>query len=85
MFVRKMLLAVAMLQLLIVPGMTRAIKPDSAHRYQGGPKTEEHVMKNSRASMENNFIENNAPQYYALQYNAPQYNAHQYHGGPKGH
>lgn len=80
MFVRKMLLAAAMLQLLIVPGMTRAIKPDSSHRYQGGPKTEEHVMKNSRASMENNFIENNAPQYYA-----PQYNAHQYHGGPKGH
>ena len=81
MFVRKMLAISAILQFMIVPGMTQFVTPDSAHRYQGGPKTEEHVMRNSRASMENNF----APQYNAPQYNAPQYNAHQYHGGPKGH
>ena len=79
MFVRKMLVAAAMLQLMIVPGMTQVAKPDRAHRYQGGPKTEEHVIKNSRASMENNFIGSNVPQY-----DIPKYNAHQYHGGPKG-
>jgi hypothetical protein len=74
MFVQKMLITAALLQLMIVPGMTQAIKPDSAHRYQGGPKTEEHV-KNSRASIENNFLGSNLPRY----------DVHQYHGGPKGH
>ena len=80
MFIRKMLLAAVMLQFMIAPGMTQVVKPDSAHRYQGGPKTEEHIMKNSKASMENNFRGNNAPQY-----DIPQYSSHQYHGGPKGH
>jgi len=80
MFVRKMLITAAMLQLMIAPGMTQIVKPDSAHRYQGVPKTEEHVMRNSRASMETRFVGSNAPQY-----NIPQYNVHQYHGGPKGH
>ena len=79
MLLRKMLITAAMLQLMIAPGMTQIVKPDSEHRYQGGPKTEEHVMRNSRASMERNFIGGNVPQY-----SAPQYNAHQYHGGPKG-
>ena len=75
MFVRKMLVTAAVLQLTVVPGMTQVVKPDSGHRYQGGPKTEQHVMKNSRASMENNFFGSNVPRY----------NVHQYRGGPKGH
>jgi hypothetical protein len=75
MFVRKMLITAAMLQLMIAPGMTQIVKPDSAHRYQGGPKTEEHVMKDARASMENNFIRS----YVSRD------SVHQYHGGPKGH
>lgn len=75
MFLRKMLMTAAMLQLMIAPGMTQIVKPDSAHRYQGGPKTEEHVMRNSRASMDYNFISSGVPQY----------NAHRYYGGPKGH
>lgn len=75
MFVRKMLLTAAMLQLMIAPAMTQVAKPHSAHRYQGGPKTEEHVLRNSRASMEYNFIGSSVPQY----------NAHRYYGGPKGH
>ena len=75
MFLRKMLITAAMLQLMIAPGMTQVAKPNSAHRYQGGPKTEEHVMRNSRASMESQFIGNNVPRY----------NAHRYYGGPKGH
>jgi hypothetical protein len=74
MLVRKILLAAAMLQLMIVPGMTRVARPDSPHRYQGGPKTEEHVLRNSRAAMEYNIIGSYVSQY----------NSHQYHGGPKG-
>ena len=75
MLVRKMLLAAVMLSLMIVPGMTQVVKPDSAHRYQGGPKTKEHVMRNSRASMETRLVGSNVPRY----------NAHRYYGGPKGH
>lgn len=75
MFVRKMLITAAMLQLMVAPGMTRVIKSDSAHRYQGGPKTEVHVMRNARASTDYNFIGSDVSQY----------NAHRYYGGPKGH
>jgi hypothetical protein len=53
--------------------MTQVAK-QGAHRYQGGPKTEEHVMRNARASMD----------YYFIGSYVSRDHAHQYHGGPKG-
>ena len=77
MLLRKMLITAAMLQLMIAPGMTQIVKPDSEHRYQGGPKTEEYAMRNARASTDY--------KYNFTGSDVPQYNAHRYYGGPKGH